>query len=114
VLAGELLGSTVLDSSGRKVGHVDDVRIVQDGPAVPGFGAGLRVDGLVVGAGGIAVRLGYVRHGVRGPALVGALARRLEQRGRRIDWDQVEAVEPGCVRLSVTADELGPIEPESD
>ena len=112
MLAGELLGSTVLDASGEKVGRVDDVRVVQDGPKVRGFGRGLRVDGLVVGAGGVAVRLGYVRHGVRGPWLVRAIARRLEARGRRIDWDQVESVEPGCVRLSVTADELGPIEPD--
>ena len=67
---GELLHSTVVDADGKRLGSIDDVRLVQDGPYLEGFGAALRVDGLVVGRGGLAVRLGYHRHGVRGPALL--------------------------------------------
>jgi sporulation protein YlmC with PRC-barrel domain len=106
VLASELLGAQVLDRDGEPVGRVDDVRVVQDGPLVEGFGNGLRVSDLVVGPGGIAVRLGYVRHGVRGPALVRALARLLERRGWLVPWDQVGAIEPGRVELTVPRSEL--------
>ena len=106
MLASELLGARVLDRDGDVVGRVDDVRVVQDGPLVEGFGHGLRVSDLVVGPGGIAVRLGYVRHGVRGPALVRALARALERRGWLVPWDQVADVEPGRVVLTVPRSEL--------
>jgi hypothetical protein len=106
VLAGELLGAVVVDRDGERVGRVDDVRVVQDGPVVEGFGAALRLSDLVVGPGGIAVRLGYVRRGVRGPALVRVLARLLERRGRMVAWDQVARVAPGHVELAVPRSEL--------
>jgi hypothetical protein len=98
-LLSELLRSEVLDSNGRTLGQVDDVRLVQDGPVIPGFGAGLRVDGLVVGAGGLAVRLGYHRHRVRGPALLKALFATLERRARFVPWELVAEWDGSTVRL---------------
>lgn len=100
---GELLHSPVLDADGRSVGAVDDVRLVQDGPLLEGFGAALRVDGLVVGSGGMAVRLGFHRHRIKGPALLGAAARALEARARFVPWEQVESWEGGEVRLRCPA-----------
>jgi sporulation protein YlmC with PRC-barrel domain len=99
MLASELLGSRVLDADGVDLGHVDDVRVIQDGPLIEGFGAALRVSDLVVGPGGLAVRLGYVRHGVRGPALVRWWAARSERRCLLVPWVDVETVDEKVVRL---------------
>ena len=108
MLVSDLLHRPVVDADGEPLGRVDDVRLVQDGPLIEGFGAALRVADLVVGPGGLAVRLGYVRHGVRGPGLVRALASRLERRTLVVAWDEVDAWDPGDDRLSLTVrrDEL--------
>ena len=50
-----------------------------DGP-LRGSLAALRVDALIVGGDAVAGRLGYLRGGVRGPALLSAVMRRLERR----------------------------------
>jgi hypothetical protein len=99
VLVSEVLGTRVLDADGVELGHVDDLRLLQDGPLVEGFGAALQVRDLVVGPGGVAVRLGYVRHGVRGPALIRWWASRLERRCLLVPWDDVETCEADEIRL---------------
>ena len=63
----DVMGRPVVDAAGTGVGQVSDVRLVQDGPYIEGFGNALRLDAVVVGRGGVASRLGYVRGGVRGP-----------------------------------------------
>lgn len=103
---GELLESRVVDVEGRDVGAVLDVRLVQDGPVLEGFGAGLRLDGLVVGAGSIAVRLGYHRHGVQGPFVLRALFAALERRARYVPWSDVATCDGDIVTLHRTAGEL--------
>jgi hypothetical protein len=105
-LISELLHSRVVDATGRDLGSVDDVRLVQDGPLVEGFGSLLRVDGLVVGTGGLAVRLGYHRHQVGGPLLVRAIARRLEQRASFVSWNEVDSWDCETVRLRIGAGEV--------
>jgi hypothetical protein len=102
----DLLHSTVVDRDGREVGSVGDVRLVQEGPVLANFGAAFRVAGLVVGGGGLGLRLGYHRAGVRGPWLLRTLFTRLETRARYVDWDQVDSWEEGTVRVRVTEDEL--------
>jgi hypothetical protein len=98
-LLSELLRSDVLDVDGTSIGPVDDVRLVQDGPYVEGFGAALRIEGLVVGSGGLAVRLGFHRHGMRGPALLKAIFGALEARARFVAWDHVADWDGATVRL---------------
>jgi len=110
VLASELLGTRVLDVDDVELGKIDDLRLVQDGPLIDGFGAALRVSDLVVGPGGIAVRLGYVRHGVRGPALLRWWARRSERRCLLVPWSAVAHHDLDVVRLSVRREELDDIE----
>jgi len=95
----DLLGSPVTDADGAVVGDVQDVRLVQDGAYVEGFGQALRVEGIVTGKGSIAVRLGFARAGVKGPWPLTTIFRRLERRARYYTWDQVEAWEEGGVRL---------------
>jgi sporulation protein YlmC with PRC-barrel domain len=110
MLASDLFGTRVLDVDGDDLGCVDDVRVVRDGPYIEGFGAAMRVDGLVVGDGGVAVRLGYVRHGVQGPALLSRWAKRQERRCLVVAWDQVASVDPDAVRLHVARAALHPVE----
>src|SRR5919202_1445544 len=100
----DLLGAEVVDRAGRSAGRVHDVRLVQDGPVLSGFGAGLRVDGLVVGRRAVGARLGYERGRMRGPLLVKLVAGWLRHDGRYVAWDRVEAVEEHRIRISGSAD----------
>lgn len=103
---GELFGTKVFDRDGTALGKVHDARLVQDGPLVTGFGAALRVDGLVVGEGAVAVRLGYHRNRITGPWILRALAQRVEHRTRYVGWDQVARIEPHRIELSCAVDDL--------
>jgi hypothetical protein len=85
----ELLGRRVVDADGRRLGDVKDVRLVQDGPLIEGFGHALRVEGVLVGRGAIGVRLGIVRTDVKGPWPLTWLLRRLEHHARYVDWNDV-------------------------
>ena len=104
--AGELLRSDVVDAAGAELGSVDDVRLVQDGPLLEGFGAALRVDGLVIGGGSLSVRLGYHRHRVRGPWLLKAVFGALERKALFAPWDQVESWDGERLRLRCTEADL--------
>ena len=61
--------------------------------------AALRVDALLVGGSALAGRLGYLRGGVRGPALLAAVMRRLEARAVTIDARDIEAWDLDAHRL---------------
>jgi hypothetical protein len=103
---GELLHSKVVDSSGTEIGSVNDVRLVQDGPLLDGIDAAFRVDGLIVGGGSLAVRLGYHRQKVKGPWLLKALFGALERRAVFAPWTQVDRWEGDRVTLRCRASEL--------
>jgi hypothetical protein len=105
-LVSELLHSTVVDVDGHEVGAIDDVRVVQDGPLLEGFGASLRLDALVAGAGGLAIRLGYHRHRVRGAVLLTAILGTLERRAYVVPWHQVADWDGSTVRLRCRANDL--------
>jgi hypothetical protein len=101
----DVLDTEVVDRDGVAVGVVSDVRLVQDGPYIEGFGSALRVDALVVGRGGVGVRLGFVRGGVRGPRPLRVLAGLLEGRARLVRWDSVSYAD-GTFRTADRRDEL--------
>jgi hypothetical protein len=94
----ELLGAEVHDGKGRILGAVRDVRFVQDGPEIPGFGPGLRVQGLLVGN-RPADRFGLTRTDVKGPWLLKMLSRRIERRLRFVEWDRVHSVSAHVVEI---------------
>jgi uncharacterized protein YrrD len=102
----DLLGADVVDEAGRSAGHVHDVRLVQDGPLVGGFGAGLRVDGLLVGRRSIGARLGYDRRRMHGPLLVKLAVGWLFHDGRYVDWARVRTVEEDRILISGSAEDL--------
>ena len=103
---GELLRSEVVDAEGTVVGRVHDLRMVADGPALGRFGPALRVEGLVVGKGSLAIRLGYHRAEVTGPFLLGRLFRALEGRARYVPWDRVAERADGRITLSCPVSDL--------
>lgn len=84
----QLIRAEVVDESGRRLGHVHDVRVVRDGdPAEPDQAPPYRVEGLVVGPRGIAARLGL------------SSARSAEPLHARdaVPWEQVVGLEPDRV-----------------
>ena len=102
----ELLGAEVVDQAGQSAGRVHDVLLVQDGPLMGGFGAGLRLDGLIVGRRAVGARLGYERREMHGPLLVKLLAGWLRHDGRFVAWDRVRAIEPDRIHISGSAADL--------
>src|SRR3982751_763710 len=94
----DLLGSEVIDADGQLLGHVHDVRLVADGPAMGAFGPALRIHGILVGQGSTGARLGLARDAMRGPWLLKKIF------GRRphhlIDWDRIAAVGDKTISLA--------------
>jgi hypothetical protein len=102
----DLLRSRVVDRDGLDLGTVEDVRLVQDGPLLDGFGAALRLDALIVGH-GASVRLGFHRHQVQGPWPLKRLFVALERRAHYVDWKrEVDKWNGGVVLLRVAKDDL--------
>ncbi len=102
----ELLGAEVVDQAGHSPGRVHDVRLVQDGPVAGGFGASLRLDGLIVGRRAVGARLGYERRRMKGPLLVRLLFGWLQHDGRYVEWERIERIEPNRILISGTVGDL--------
>ena len=102
----DLLGAEVVDEAGGSAGRVHDVRLVQDGPLVGGFGAALRLDGLIVGRRAVGARLGYERGKMKGPLPVRLVAGWLHHDGRYVEWGRVRAIEPNRIVISGTVEDL--------
>ena len=103
----DLLHTHVVDADGNNLGSVDDVRLVQDGPLLGGFGAALRIEGLVIGhRSAIGIRLGFHRANTKGPLLLKRLFGLLERRGHYVHWEDVESVDGDVVRIRRRREEL--------
>ena len=103
----DLLRCEVTDEAGANLGRVVDVRAVQDGPVHQGFGAALRIDGMVVGRRGVALRLGFYRLQVRGPWPLTTIFGRLESRSLYVEWERVVSCGDGAIHIRGTRDQLG-------
>jgi sporulation protein YlmC with PRC-barrel domain len=88
----DLLESEVVDRNGERIGHVHDVRVVQDGPPLGTWGAALRLEGLVVGRGSIGTRLGVARPQMKGPWVLKLLFARRRSSRVLVPWDRVRDV----------------------
>ena len=98
----EFVGSEVRDGNGRRVGFVLDVRVVQDGPEVQGFGPTFRISSLLIGK-RPAVRLGLERPEIKGPMLLRFVDRYMERHRRLVKWQQVQSAEPGSIVVKLSA-----------
>jgi hypothetical protein len=99
----DVLGAEVLDVEGTKLGHVYDVRLVQEGPPIGPFGASLRLQALLLGATAVGARLGFERNDVRGPWPLRAAFSALHGRMRVATWEQIASIEEDRIRLRVSA-----------
>jgi hypothetical protein len=95
--ASDLIGRPVLDSSGRRLGLVTDLRCVRE-PAPGGQWGLLRLDALVVGRRPAGARLGYDRH-QRSPMLVRGLMRRMHGEATVLPWSAVDSWDATAIRL---------------
>jgi hypothetical protein len=102
--ASDLIGLDVVDSGGRHLGVVTDLRCVQDGP-LRGSMAAPRLDALVVSRRHTGSMLGYDRREQQGPWLVRAVVRWLHRDLAVIPWSAV-ADHTGRIALAVDAADL--------
>jgi hypothetical protein len=108
----DVLASRLFDADGVCLGRVRDVRLVMDGP-VRGSLAALRVDAIIVGGDAVAGRLGYLRGGVRGPALLTAVLGRLERRAATYAATDIATWDVDHRRLVLTAGAATQSEPDA-
>ncbi|MEV0198477.1 hypothetical protein [Nonomuraea sp. NPDC050691] len=107
---GAYLGKPVLDSEGKLVGSVADVRLRQDGPLLMEVQQAFTVADLIVVPHWHSRLFGYERGpGGRAPKLVSAIIRGRFAGGRLVPWDQVETPAPPAFRLNVPASRLAPL-----
>jgi hypothetical protein len=85
-----LFGRPAVDADGQPIGRVHDARLRRDGPIIPGFGAALRVEGLIIGRGSIANRLGLDRNNITGPWPLDVWGKRAAHRAKFVPWDLIE------------------------
>jgi sporulation protein YlmC with PRC-barrel domain len=102
----DLLDADVIDRSGQTIGHVHDVRLVQDGPAVGSAPATFRIEGLIVGGTAFGARLGFARADVRGPWLLVRLFQRFHADERIVPWSAVRAITEGRLLTDVDGVEV--------
>ena len=94
-----LLGTSLVDRSGRDLGVIHDVRLVKDGPSIGSFGASYRLHSLLAGTPSVGVRLGTDREEVKGPWPVTTFFRRLHAGIVAVHWSEVWSIEEEAVRL---------------
>lgn len=86
--ATDLLGAEAVDTEGRRLGRVHDVRLASSRRDAP-----WHIDAVVVGPSALAYRLGYAEHAVKGPAVLASLARWLGRHNHPIPWNQILSVQ---------------------
>ena len=98
-----LVGRRVYDVEGRKLGRVDEIRLVREDDRY-------LVEGLLMGVNGLAERLGVARPLER-------IERRLNFDDWRVEdhiiyWDQIDSIEEKSIRLKVRREEVQTVKPE--
>jgi|SRR5215210_23789 len=98
-----LVGRQVYDSEERKLGRVDEIRLVRESDHYV-------VEGLLLGVNGLAERLG-VAHPLE------RIERRLNFDDWRIEahiiyWEQIDSIEEKSIRLKVPREEIRTVQPE--
>lgn len=86
----DLLKRDTVTEDGQELGKVHDVRFTSDN-------GHWSVESLIVGPRSLAVRLGYSRGVVQGPALLNAAFSWLGRHGRRVPWDAVVRIDDRIV-----------------
>lgn len=95
----ELMKMRAVDSTGRSMDHVKDVRLEQrDG--------GWVVTDLVVGRGAFAERLGFIHGIVERPVLLARLLGYIGRHVRVVPWERARFADDGVVHVDARRDDL--------
>jgi len=92
--ASDLIGRPVVDSTGRRIGVVTDLRCVQDGP-LRGAMAAPRVRDVIVSRRRTGSMLGYDRRDQQGPWLIRLLVRWLHRDLLIVPWEATQLTDGG-------------------
>jgi PRC-barrel domain len=87
--ASDLIGRPVVDSTGRRVGVVTELRCVQDGP-LRGAMAAPRVHQVIVSSRRVGFRLGYHRQEQQGPWLIRLVVGWLHRNLTVVPWESIQ------------------------
>jgi sporulation protein YlmC with PRC-barrel domain len=99
VILSDLLDSVVLADSGRRIGHVIDVRfIIDDDDDEPRIGTA-QLDTLIVSPRSRTSFMGYERSNVTAPLFIARFLRGRHRGSCLIEWNEVGWIEPGTIRL---------------
>jgi hypothetical protein len=96
--ASDLLGARVVAANHRVLGHVSGLRCSLDGPS-GGPVSAPRLQALMITPRRTGSSLGYQQESHKGPWLIGAVMRRLHRGSRTVDWDLVDEIAAGEIRL---------------
>jgi hypothetical protein len=87
----DVLGKPVVDRAGRQLGVAHDVRLVRKNEY--GQRDALHVEGVVIGPGGIGLRLGYGSSELAGPWILRLIFGTLARRARYAPWSAITVQE---------------------
>jgi len=105
-----MFGRQVRDADGRAIGRVHEVRLRRIEASTPLTGPDFKIEALIVGSGGLALRLGFTSTPARTPWPFGARARAALREARVVPWDSVcESGEELETRLALS--DLETVEP---
>jgi hypothetical protein len=99
MILSDVLGSSVIDPEGQRLGFATDARFVLRSPAGSDLPSEARLEGLIVSPRTRSAFLGYDRADVESPALI---ARYLKWRHRgsfMVLWEDIERIAEGNIEL---------------
>jgi hypothetical protein len=105
----EILGMDVVAADGRRLGHVNDLRLAPT-RAVEGTMARLVVDGLVIDGRHAGSMLGYDRRAEQGPRLVRLAVRGMHRHAGYAPWTAVSEIHWTANRITLTVQALEPLD----
>ena len=108
----DVLGMDVFARDGRRLGHVNDLRLAPTS-AVEGTMARLVVDGLVVDGRHAGSMLGYDRRAEQGPRLVRWAVRGLHRHAGYVPWSAVSEIDWAANRITLSGRILNPLDTAS-
>ena len=84
-----MFGRRVRDTDGRPIGRVHEVQLRRMEASEPSTAPAFKIEALIVGAGGLALRLGFTSTPARAPWPFGARARAAVREARVVPWESV-------------------------
>jgi hypothetical protein len=105
----EILGMDVFAADGRRLGHVNDLRLAPT-RAVEGIIARLVVDGLIIDGRHAGSMLGYDRRAEQGPRLVRWTVRGMHRHAGYAPWTAVSEIDWPANEITLSVQSLDPLD----